>query len=428
MDFSFMNFRLLRLVIFPVLLTAPVFLHAQETTANEDERIEQLVRTEASEWYTPKNSVQVGFHILTSGARVRFGNLGSVAASSLIAPASLGGVVSRTYDNGYVDLDSPRSEELDANGGQTTQPGSHYYTYTVDADGNQIVATDRIAYTPGLTRNWSYSTADQASAMPGYVAMNSYSATSDGGSFTKKQGASAGVELQFAHAIRKFGKRTEFSFVMGAALNSINNKIAGDVHSTLHTLTDYYALPPGATAPVATGDTPLPYIGPSYDATNTIETTVPIAVAADPSLTTNTSTAGGATVHGLWSIKGAYFMLKLGPAIRTQLTDRFGVSASLGVAGAYVGTHYSAVESMEIPEVGTVVVNPTTDQDSDKSKFMTGYYADFSMEWATNDTLGVFGGVSAQKLGDYTQTIGTRDALIDLGSSVGLRGGINIKF
>jgi len=168
-----MNFRLLRLVIFPVLLTAPVFLHAQETTANEDERIEQLVRTEASEWYTPKNSVQVGFHILTSGARVRFGNLGSVAASSSIAPASLGGVVNRTYDNGYVNLDSPRSEELDANGGQTTQPGSHYYTYTVDADGNQIVATDRIAYTPGLTRNWSYSTADQTSAMPGYVAMNS---------------------------------------------------------------------------------------------------------------------------------------------------------------------------------------------------------------------------------------------------------------
>ena len=54
-----MNFRPLRLIVLPVLLTAPVFLHAQETTANEDERIEQLVRTEASEWYTPKNSVQV---------------------------------------------------------------------------------------------------------------------------------------------------------------------------------------------------------------------------------------------------------------------------------------------------------------------------------------------------------------------------------
>src|SRR6185312_16405689 len=115
--------------------------------------IEQLVRTEASEWYTPKNSVAVGFHILTSGAKVRFGNLGTVAAKNSIAPAGLGAVVSRTYDNGYVNLDSPRTGELNANGGQTSQPGGHYYTYTVDADGNQIVATDSIAYTPGQTRN-----------------------------------------------------------------------------------------------------------------------------------------------------------------------------------------------------------------------------------------------------------------------------------
>ncbi len=423
-----MNFCPLRLIVFPVLLIAPVFLHAQETTANEDERIEKLVRTEASEWYTPKNSVSVGFHILTSGAKVRFGNLGSVAVSSPIEPASFGAVIARTYDNGHVDLDSPGADELDANGGQTSQPGSHYLTYVSDADGNRIVATDKIAYTPGLTRNWGYSTADQTTAMPGYVAMSSYSATTDGASFSNKQGPSAGVELQFAHAIRKFGKRTELSFIMGAALNSINNKVAGDVHATLHTLTDYYALPAGSVAPVATGDTPLPYVGRSYDSTGSIETTVPLAATADPSLTTNTPTVGGATVHGLWEIKGAYFMLKLGPAIKTQLTDRFGLSASVGVAGAYVGTHYSAVESLQIPELDTVVLNPTTDQDSDKSKFMTGYYADFNMEWTTNDTLGVFGGVSAQKLGDYTQTIGARDALIDLGSSVGLRGGINIKF
>ena len=423
-----MNFRPLRLIALSVLLTAPVFLHAQETTANEDERIEQLVRTEASEWYTPKNSVAVGFHILTSGAKVRFGNLGQVAFSRAIAPPSLGAIVDRIYDNGSVNRDFPaqRAEEVDANGKQITQPGSHYYTYTVDADGNQIIATDRIAYTPGVTRYWGYSTADQTTAMPGYIAMSSYSATSDGASFSQKQGPSAGVELQFAHAIRKFGKRTELSFIAGATLNSINNKVAGDVHSTLHTYTDYYALPTGATAPVMIGGTPLPYTGPSYNATSTIETTVPLAATADPSLTTNTAAVGAATVHGLWEVKGAYFMLKLGPAIRTQLTDRFGISASLGVAGAYVGTHYSAIESMKVPEVGTIITDPV--QQSDKSKFMTGYYADFSLEWATNDTLGIFGGVSAQKLGDYTQTLGNRDALIDLGSSVGLRGGINIKF
>lgn len=421
-----MNFRPYRFLALPVLLTAPIFLHAQETTANEDERIEQLVRTEASEWYTPKNSVNVGFHILTSGAKVRFGNLGSVAPTSSILAPAFGAVANRTYDNGYVNLDSPRTEELDANGNQITQPGAHYYTYTVDANGNQIVQTDRISYTPGQTRVWSYSTADQATALPGYIAMSSYSATSDGESVSKKQGASAGVELQFSHAIRKFGKRTELSFVIGGALNSINAKTAGDVHSTLHTNTDYYALVGGAPAPVMIGATPLPYIGPSYSSDSSVETTVPLATTATPSLSTSTATLGGATVHGLWEVKGAYFMLKLGPSIKTQLTDRFGLSASLGVAGAFVGTHYSAIETMEIPEVGTMVTDPT--QDSDKSKFMGGYYADFNMQWSTNDTLGLFGGVSAQKLGDYTQIMGTRDAVIDLGSSMGVRGGINIKF
>jgi len=36
--------------------------------------------------------------------------------------------------------------------------------------------------------------------------------------------------------------------------------------------------------------------------------------------------------------------------------------------------------------------------------------------------------LSAQKLGDYSQALGSRTARVDLGSSVGLRGGINIKF
>ena len=54
-----MTFRSFQLTALLALITAPVVLRAQETTASEDERIEQLVRSEASEWYTPKDSLKV---------------------------------------------------------------------------------------------------------------------------------------------------------------------------------------------------------------------------------------------------------------------------------------------------------------------------------------------------------------------------------
>jgi hypothetical protein len=437
MDFSFMTLRSLRLTAFVALIIAPAFLSAQETTASEDERIEQLVRSEASEWYTPKNSVTVGFRVLTSGANVRFGNLGSiygaVPITDRVAPASAGRV-NRVYDNGSVGVDAPRASEVDANGVQISVPGERFKTYTttttpvLDANGvqigtttNTVLASDIPSYNPEVTRVWGYATPEQATAENGYIAMSSYSATSDGGSFSKKEGMSIGVEMQFAHAVRKFGKRVELSFVAGVAINGINSKTAGDVQSTLHTFTDYYSLH-GQTAP--TTSTEAPYSAPLPLDENGYEATVPLGTTPDHSSQNNT--AGAATVHGRWQVKGAYFMFRLGPSLHAQFTDRFGASASLGLAAAYAGTHYSAIETMEVPKVGTVLTDNI--QDSDATKFLGGYYADFNMDWAANDTLAIYGGVSAQKFGDYVQTLGERDARIDLGSSVGLRGGINIKF
>jgi len=411
-----MTFRSFQLTALLALITAPVVLRAQETTASEDERIEQLVRSEASEWYTPKDSLRVGFRVLTSGVNVRFGQLGSVHASSTIEPVSSGDRVLRTYDNGTVSVDGARSDgETDAKGSQTSTPGGRY---------TSTGGIDSLSYTPGLTRTWSYSTPEQATERDGYIAMSTYSATSEGASYSKKEGLSMGVELEFSHAFRKLGKRTELSFLGGLAINGINAKTAGDVRSTLHTLTDYYALPSGVTAPVTPGDTPYPYTGPSYSADGKTETTVPIGSLA--SAQSNTPTTGGALVHGKWQVKGAYLMVRVGPSLRTRITNSLGVSASIGLAGAYVGTHYSAIESLEIPLMNKTVVDTVTA--SDENKFLAGYYGDFNIEWNANEVVGLYGGVSAQKFGDYIQDMGDRNARIDLGASMGLRGGLNIKF
>jgi hypothetical protein len=170
------------------------------------------------------------------------------------------------------------------------------------------------------------------------------------------------------------------------------------------------------------------------DRTIISEVTVPLTNLADPALSTNTAVAGGAEVTGRWQVKGAYFLVKLGPSLRTQLTDRLGLTASIGVAGGYAGTRYTASESFTIAtlpdtvlelqdtETGANVIGSTT------TKFLTGYYADLNLEWAANESMGLFGGFTAQQLNDYEQKLGDRRAKIDVGNSVGIRGGVSIRF
>jgi hypothetical protein len=122
-------------------------------------------------------------------------------------------------------------------------------------------------------------------------------------------------------------------------------------------------------------------------------------------------------------------MVRLGPTIRTQLTTRLGVSASLGVAGAYTGTTYSVTETFRVPDLEGITIGSVrgTEQTSE-TKFLSGYYADLNLEWLATERTGLFGGLTAQKFDGFDQSVGSRTAHIDLGSSVGLRGGVSIKF
>ncbi len=430
-----MRLRLLHSTLLLALIATPAFLRAQDVSSAEEERLESLSRSD-EDWVAPKNSITVGFRMLASGGTVHFGNLGAVPfPSTTIAPASSGAAL-RTYQNGYVGFDAPRSGERDSLGNQTSTPGGRYQTYTTatldvtDANGNvssvtsSILTGDFPSYTPGLTRVWSYDTPQQAAIDPGYIGMSTYGATSGGGAFDKKGGPSSGIEMQLAHVMGKLSKRMDWSLVAGIALNGINNKTSGDVNSTLNTKTDFFSLN-GQPAPFTSVATP--YSPPVYDpnASITTEITTPLGAAPDPNLSTQTAVANGVVVHGRWQVKGAYFMVRFGPSIHAQLTERLGLSASVGLAGAFASSYYTVDESMALPDVGTAV---STSELSYTTKFLSGYYADLNMDWTANDRTGVFGGLGAQKLGAYNQTVGDRTANVDLGSTVGLRGGVNIKF
>jgi hypothetical protein len=115
--------------------------------------------------------------------------------------------------------------------------------------------------------------------------------------------------------------------------------------------------------------------------------------------------------------------------VRAQITSRLGVSASIGVAGAYAGSTYTAFESLTLPTEDAEVISTNDSLEQNKTaKFLSGYYADFNLEWAATERTGLFGGISAQQLGDYDQTLNGRTAHIDLGNSVGIRGGVSIRF
>lgn len=414
-----MTFRTLRLA---TLLSASA-AGALAQPDDERSRAFDILSRDSSEWYVPKSQISFGLRVLSSGASVRFGNLGTVPSIREL-PGGTAGNVDRIYDNGAIGADGLRPNEVDASGRQTSTPGGRYQT-TATIDGVTRVTGDFLSFTPGQSRSWTYRNANQAT-VPGHVSFSAYSATSDGATASDEQGPTGGVDVQLARMLGRGAGRFQFSLVAGVSLSDISAKAGGLVTSTLHTRTDTFAMGDGGLAP------PAPYTAPSFtdfiDASGQtvsggFESTRPISQTASAS--TVTSLAGGASVQGNWQIKGAYFLLRLGPSIRTQLTNRIGLNASAGVAGAYTGSRYISVETIQLPDV----VDPVTVTDENTAtRFLGGFYADVNLDWMLNERTGLFGGVSMQQLGDYSQSVRGRTAKIEMGSAVGFRGGVNIRF
>jgi hypothetical protein len=437
MSYSFMNQRSLSLVSLLLLAASlPALLRAQETTGIEDERMQELAKHVDEQWIGPKNKATVGFRVLNSGGTVTFGNLGTVPAK-FVPPAS-DGAVNRVYDDGYVLADRPRTDEVDSNGNQTSTPGGRYpiYANITNTDGTitKVQIGEGLGYEAGLSREWKLYSQYQLDARPGYVALTNYSTTSEGGSFSEESDMAAGVEMEYTRVFGRISRRIQWGVTTGITLNSISSKASGAVTSTLNSHTDYYGIHGTlGTVPVTGlgGPSGAPYYPPGATDPITpsgLETTVPLNQTPD-SASTDNSVAGGATVNGRWDVKGAYFMMKLGPSLRIQFSDHWEMTASAGFAGAYAGTTYTVVETFSVATLPTALSAGVQDpQQSNETGFLTGYYADLTIEWAANERTGLFGGVTAQQLSSYEQKVGDRTALIDLGTAVGVRGGVSIKF
>jgi len=425
-----MNFRFVVPAAVLTAVAAPLFgqsTQPPEPTASVPSKEEELALTlPTDEWYIPKSNIQFGIRVLSSGATVKFGQLGNVAVGRTV-PGAAAGDVTREYDNGYVQKDGLRSDEKNTDGSQSSTPGGRYQTYRTETDGTKTLLTDYLSYTSGKSRYWQYARDSQLSSN-GLVALSTYRATSEGASAQEEEGMNSGLELTFSRVLgRRADGRFEWGVTAGVTLNSLNAKTSGTVTSTLHTYTDYYKLNGFLVAGAKGGPTfedILAADGTTVSSLQGRETTVTVDNLPVAGLSTDVSQKGAATVKGNWQIKGGYFLMRVGPSVRAKLNDRWSLSASVGVAGAFVGTRYAVTEQLEIPDIITI-----TDETSESvSKVVSGYYADFNVDWWATDRSGLFAGVNAQYLDGYDQTVSGRTAKIELGSAVGIRGGFNVKF
>ena len=429
-----MNFRSVVPAALLAALALPVFAQSDETPQKEED-LNLTLPTD--EWYVPKNSISFGFRMLSKGATAKFGKLGSVKMMNDPAAISTGSVT-RAYDTGVVVLDGKRANEslqttvpTPADGASDVYgvyPGNgRYQTYLVTNTGGNITNTqtgDYQSYVQGQTRSWTYTSDSQLDGNKVY--QRSYAATTQGGTAEGKGSASSGVEMTFGREIGKLSQRVDWSMTAALSINTISAKASGTVVSTLNTRTDTFlagsAVPLGRTSKSYPDYTDLT-LGNGSVVTGGQEST--ILLGDTPIATASTTLANGANVLGNWKVKGAYFLLRVGPTVRLSLGERWGISASAGLAGAYAGSRYSVVEEFTMPDAASPI---TEDVSSSDAKLLGGFYADVNVDWVATERTGLFAGVTVQQLGSYEQEVGGRTAKIDFGSTSGIRGGLSYKF
>jgi len=431
-----MNLRSVSTVALLAALAAPAF--AQSASTDDEANLALTLPTD--EWYVPKNSLHFGVRVMSKGAQVRFGNLGSISSIRATGPDASGNYL---YDTGYVKKDALRDQfetknapDQDTKVGTPTFYGEpigngRYRAHQVTRaeEGGPLTDTvvgEGLSYDPAFSREWS---ASSTSLIDGtLLRMSNYSAKSEGAFAEKREGVNSGIELSMSRVMGKLGNRIEWGLTGGIALNPINSKTGGAVRATLSVYSDYFRL--GGTLPDGVKS------GPTFTDFNTsvdgddqsLETTVPVGSTPDTTVAgtgKTVTTPGGAVIDGNWKIKGAYFLMRFGPQIRAQLTERLGLSASIGLAGAFSGTRYSVFESLTVPELPAPI---TEEADDAKSAFLSGLYADVNLDWTVTERTGLYAGVNMQKFGSYDMEVGGRTAKIDFGSTMGVRGGMNFKF
>ena len=415
------NFRLALCALFLLPLGA---IRAQETPPEEQ------VITDFGEddlLSVPKFTVTVGASAIR-GLKKTFGGAGIVQSTQPLGDITTPNVV-RTYHDGTV---LPDTSPVDLT--------------TTDSNGNATTIKGPVS-AAGFTNFWNYQDAKQLTTI-GFgldvIQMHAYSAQVDPSAPRElPKGWGQGVEIAIARDLGDIGKKLQWKLIVGVSLNDIRARIAESVAATVTTLTDNYSYDLNGRLAAYSA----PYFAPSIvysnrpnpffpgDATQTI--VINGVQQTDPADSTmllstvplgRTLTTSSGKVDNVWDLTGAYATFRLGPSFTFLISDRFRATVSVGAALVYASSEYD-VQQVFVPETFQTIVEIATDT---TSKFLSGYYADASLQFDVTERTGFYAGGFFQSTGSYTQTASIHGAdytsKVDLSSLNGFRMGMNYKF
>jgi len=223
-----------------------------------------------------------------------------------------------------------------------------------------------------------------------------------------------GGEIVAAYSVYEFeiGKKAarvgiEFGYGYSSLSGNMNSSAAGNATLT----TDGYKLngilPPAAPyAGTAAGPGPL------------------IDLVSDPASHTFTTAQETTSFQG--SLSANFHELRLGPSLEIDLTKRISLSGGFGYSAVFADASLKYSETMIFtPDIGSV---RTPSASIDRTDWRPGMYANLLMGYRITKLIGVFAG------GDYryNQAMEFGDAghhvKLDLGSTIGAKGGIIFSF
>lgn len=407
-----------------------------------------MAQTDLSYLFTsrPKWWFSAGINIRAGGPSVKFSHLGSLPRA-LFDPTT--GV--NRYDDGSVGSDGPRSDQVDISqtskiryNGDTVANSTRYQV--LNSDGT--VFEDEWVYKEGLTRVWSVDSASQIH--DGLIDFHYHTARETGardgglGGTAEQSGkSSGGFDIQLARDIGLIGKRGSWGIAFSIGMNDISGKTNQSIVADELIATGTYKL----NDPIPTVDvsqTGTYYSAPSPAAFSQggggVEDSARLSqTAVDPS--TGQPLAAGtalpttvipnaATVTGQWKIKGAYYLMRLGPQFRYYASKRFSFSANAGIAAAYAGSDFDIDETLATPTITGVslTAQPTFVGTSHKREFMIGGYAEANTEFWITFRTGLYGGVVYEALGKYKHQFNDAVADVNVGSGLSFRLGVITRF
>jgi hypothetical protein len=378
--------------------------------------------------YEPKTTLSFGMRML-SGGKTSFQGQGLLNGAEV--PGNVTDVnIARSYHDGDLTPDT-RIIDVVRNDDGTPKLDDNGFSIPIPIEPD------------GKTNGWRYFYPRQAEESPGFIAMHTYSAAIVDTNVRSKDGkGSVGMELAVSRDMGKvLNTRLSWSLTAGMTINDITATASGNVRANLTKITDLYSLN-GVTAPAA----PYDSTNPPTHTVNVVDVdgnqvlnddgtpqTVavaddPILLASSPTSRTTTTTTDETSVTSRSKLKGAYYTFRAGPTLWVPISNRLRASVSVGAALIYAGATYTVSQSY-LPETGVEIV---TEETSNATRLMPGYYADATMQFDITPRTGIYAGAVIQGAGDYNQSINTTTAnytaKLDFAHQQGFRAGMTIKF